>query len=86
MTTGGRTPPAGTRPTASDADDWFRPPQTLADRERQDRRRCAGCPVREACLDYALTARQPWGVSTTRYLFVRLAGVCLTRRHFADKR
>ena len=33
-----------------------------ADETRRARQICAGCPVREACLDYALTTGQQYGV------------------------
>jgi WhiB family transcriptional regulator, redox-sensing transcriptional regulator len=31
-------------------------------RERRAKAICAGCPVREPCLDYALTIREPHGI------------------------
>ncbi len=35
-----------------------------ADRDLAPRAKavCSGCPVKEACLAYALKTRQPWGV------------------------
>jgi WhiB family redox-sensing transcriptional regulator len=31
-------------------------------RERIAKRVCAGCPVRQECLDYALRVREPFGI------------------------
>lgn len=45
--------------TAVSPEDWFLPNEAKALRAKAV---CAGCPVREACLDYALRTQQPWGV------------------------
>jgi WhiB family redox-sensing transcriptional regulator len=48
-----------------DADDWFANRQTLVDRARSDRAKAVcndDCPVRAACLAYAVETEQPWGV------------------------
>jgi WhiB family redox-sensing transcriptional regulator len=52
-------------PHPLDADDWFAHRQTLVDRARSDRAKavCSDeCPVKAACLAYAVETRQPWGV------------------------
>ena len=46
---------------------FFPPPQferkvERAERERRAKEICAGCPVTDACLDYALTIREPHGI------------------------
>jgi WhiB family redox-sensing transcriptional regulator len=35
---------------------------SLREHERRAKEICSGCPVIQDCLDYALAAREPWGV------------------------
>ncbi|MGB6163426.1 MAG: WhiB family transcriptional regulator [Pseudonocardiaceae bacterium] len=42
-----------------DPDLWFSESPVELERAKQ---LCAGCPIRAACLDSALTRREPWGV------------------------
>lgn len=42
-----------------DPDLWFSESPVELERAKQ---LCAGCPIRTACLDSALTRREPWGV------------------------
>jgi WhiB family redox-sensing transcriptional regulator len=35
---------------------------SLREHERRAKEICSGCPVIQECLDYALAAREPWGV------------------------
>lgn len=44
---------------AQDPDLWFA--DSPADLERA-KRLCAGCPIKAACLDSALSRQEPWGV------------------------
>ena len=44
---------------AHDPDLWFA--ESPADLE-QAKRLCAGCPIKAACLDSALSRQEPWGV------------------------
>lgn len=43
-------------------DDLFFPPLGRADVATKAKLICHGCPVRSACLDYALETNQEWGV------------------------
>lgn len=47
-----------------DADAWFAMRSTLVGRAAVEKARavCEGCPVREACLAYAVATWQPWGI------------------------
>lgn len=42
----------------ADPEAWF----ALGVVQAQAKRLCQGCPVIEECLEYALTANEPWGV------------------------
>jgi WhiB family redox-sensing transcriptional regulator len=50
----------------TDSDVFFHPDRERGDareqREAAAKRICAGCPVQAACLDHALTVREPYGV------------------------
>lgn len=51
----------------ADADQFFSPPQVESRQVRQRREAsalqlCRSCPVQEACLDYALTVHEPYGI------------------------
>ena len=49
-----------------DSDVFFHPDRERGEarerREAQAKKICAGCPVRQACLDHALKVREPYGV------------------------
>jgi WhiB family redox-sensing transcriptional regulator len=45
-----------------DADDWFNDKRWTPEVTQRAQAVCSECPVREACLAYALDTRQPYGV------------------------
>lgn len=45
----------------ADGDDWFADKRSKDERDRA-KAVCGGCPVAEACRDYARRTRQPWGI------------------------
>ena len=44
------------------APNYFETREQKGSREVQAKRICAGCPVRDPCLEYALRARDPHGI------------------------